>query len=91
MAILDDVRQALRIKHVALDNEIIDLINEAKADLALSGVDPTKINDDDPLIKRAIKTYAKANFGLENKDSEKYQASYDSLKTHLTLSGDYNV
>lgn len=83
---------ALRISHGALDTELSDLIESARYDLALSGVSSEKTKDDtDPLIKRAIITYCKANFGLENKDSEKYQRSYESLKNHLTLAGDYNV
>lgn len=86
---LEKVKLALRIKNNKFDDEIIDLIEEAKSDLKLSGV--AKIDDTDSLILRAIKTYCKANFGLANKDSEKYQKSYDSLKEHLSLSGDYNV
>ena len=49
------------------------------------------LNEEDPLIIQAIKTYCKANFGLDNKDSEKYQKSYDLLKQSLSLCGDYNV
>lgn len=86
---LEKVKLALRIKNNKFDDEIIDLIEEAKSDLKLSGV--AKIDDTDSLILRAIKTYCKANFGLANKDSEKYQKSYNSLKEHLSLSGDYNV
>lgn len=86
---LEKVKLALRIKNNKFDDEIIDLIEEAKSDLKLSGV--AKIDNTDSLILRAIKTYCKANFGLANKDSEKYQKSYDSLKEHLSLSGDYNV
>ena len=55
----------------------------------MSGI--TNIKEEDPLIRQAIKTYCKANFGLDNKDSEKYQSSYDMLKQHLSLCGDYNV
>jgi hypothetical protein len=47
--------------------------------------------DSDPLIKRAVILYSKANFGSGNADSEKYIASYTSLKTHLTLSQEYTV
>lgn len=86
---LEKVKLALRIKNNKFDDEISDLIEEAKSDLKLSGV--MKLDDTDPLIIRAIKTYSKANFGLANKDSEKYQKSYESLKEHLSLSGDYNV
>ena len=72
-----------------LDEEITDLIEACKIDLSLSGV--KRIKDTDPLIQQAIKLYCKANFGLDNKDSEKYQKSYDMLKISLSLCGDYNV
>ena len=65
-----------------------ELIESSKIDLKISGI--TNIKEDDPLVCQAIKTYCKANFGLDNKDSEKYQASYESLKQHLSLCGDYN-
>jgi len=86
---LESMKLALRIKSSAFDLEILDLINAAKLDLRLSGI--IKINEEDPLILQAVKIYCKANFGLDNKDSEKYQASYESLKQHLSLCGDYNV
>ena len=88
---LEDIKKALRISTTLLDDEIIDIIESAKADLKLSGVLENKITDIDPLIKRAVIIYAKASFGLDNKDSEKYQRSYDSLKNHLTLSIEYTV
>mgnify|MGYP002537828825 CR=1 FL=1 len=86
---LERVKLALRIKSDKLDDEIADLIEACKVDLSLSGV--RKIEDTDPLIQQAIKLYCKANFGLDNKDSEKYQKSYDMLKISLSLCGDYNV
>lgn len=87
--ILEKVKLALRIRSNAYDIDIYDLIESAKLDLSISGV--KKIDEADPLIAQAIKTYCKANFGLDNKDSEKYQKSYDMLKQHLSLCGDYNV
>ena len=86
---LEKVKLALRIKSNKLDEEITDLIEACKIDLSLSGV--KKIEDTDPLIQQAIKLYCKANFGLDNKDSEKYQKSYEMLKISLSLCGDYNV
>lgn len=86
---LEKIKQALRIKISSLDDEITDLIEACKIDLSLSGI--KKISEDDPLIQQAIKVYCKANFGLDNKDSEKYQKSYDSLKVSLALCGDYNT
>lgn len=87
---LNKVKLALRRsgKVTVLDEEILDLIEEAKLDLETSGV--VNINEEDPLIRKAIKTYCKANFGLENKDSEKYENSYESIKNKLALCGDYN-
>ncbi|KAA6447586.1 head-tail connector protein [Bacillus swezeyi] len=86
------VKRALRITHSLLDDEISDLIGAARQDLIQSGVSDLKAeSEDDPLIKRAIITYSKAHFGMANVDSEKYQKSYDMLKNHLALAGDYNV
>ncbi len=85
---LDRVRRAVRIKSKAFDSELIDLIEAAELDLSIAGV--KKIDDQDPLIKQAIVMYCKANFGLDNKDSEKYQAVYDNLKERLCLCSDYN-
>ena len=47
--------------------------------------------EDDPIIQRVIILYVKANFGLDNNDSEKYYKSYLLLKQSLSLCGDYNV
>nr|DAI19079.1 MAG TPA: head to tail adaptor [Caudoviricetes sp.] len=86
---LEKVKLVLRIKSNKLDGEIADLIKACKIDLSIGGV--RNINDDDPIIQRAIIVYCKANFGFDNKDSEKYQKSYDLLKQSLSLCGDYNV
>lgn len=90
MALLDDVKTTLRITNTAYDGEVTDLINAAKADLILSGVETEKVEDEtDTLIKRAISTYVKSNFGWGNLDSDKLQQSYERLKQHLALSTEY--
>jgi uncharacterized phage protein (predicted DNA packaging) len=90
MAMLDNVKVALRVSHTALDTEIIDLIAAARQDLILSGVLSAKANSDtDTLIKRAIVTYVKAHFGYDNPDFERLVSAYNSIKVHLTLAGDY--
>ncbi len=87
---LQDVKDALRESGDDLDTEILDLIDAAKADLILSGVHKDKVVDTDPLIKRAIIVYCKANFGYdEPKIAERFEQSYISLKHHLTLSSEY--
>lgn len=107
---LEDVKTVLRISNNAYDAEINDLIEAAKIDLKLSGVninktvtqtytpesteenpepDPVEIQVMDPLIKRAIIVYVKANFGWNNPDAEKLQQSFRMLETHLALSQEY--
>lgn len=85
---LEDVKNSLRLSGDDLDIEIQDLINSAKADLILSGVNSVKVIDTDPLIKRAVILYCKAHFGYDD-TSEKFEQSYISLKHHLTLSAEY--
>mgnify|MGYP001293293588 CR=1 FL=1 len=93
MALLDDVKLALRISSSAFNGEVTDLIAAARADLKLSGVLAAKADADAPdaLIKRAITTYAKANFGFDNPDADRLRESYNMLKAHLTLSQEYTV
>lgn len=86
---LEKVKNALRIRTTLVDEEINDLIEACKADLSISGVKVIDLQD--ILIQRSIIVYCKANFGLDNKDSEKYQKSYDLLKGHLALCSDYNT
>lgn len=83
-------RGYLRNKTSALDGEITDLINAARDDLVLGGVLVERTQDEtDPLIKRAISNYVKAEFGLDNDDSEKYRAAYVDLKKRLLFSDKY--
>jgi uncharacterized phage protein (predicted DNA packaging) len=86
----NSVMIALRISHSMFDTEIEDLISAARLDLIQSGISADKANlNNDALIKRAIITYCKAHF-LANKDeAERFQNSYDLLKTHLSLADDY--
>jgi len=95
MALLDDVKLALRISPgtTAYDGEVQDLIAAAKADLKRAGVDPAKVDaedeDLDPLIKRAIVVYCKVEFGWDNPDAERLARAYEHLVAALTLSQDY--
>lgn len=89
MAILDDVKLALRVSNAAFDGEITDIIAAAKIDLTEAGAANT--DDTDSLVKRAIILYAKANFGMANPDMEKYQKAYDRLKITMALTADYKT
>jgi uncharacterized phage protein (predicted DNA packaging) len=89
---LETIKDVLRVSGTDFDTEISDLISAARSDLILSGVLSAKANSDtDPLIKRAVSTYCKANFGWDNPESERFQFAYDLLKKHLCLSSEYTV
>lgn len=90
MAVLDDVKNVLRISGNDFDTELIDLIEAARNELKLAGVDSTLADStSDSLIKRAITVYCKAEFGFDNGEAERFRKSFDLIKQHLTLSTDY--
>lgn len=88
---IEEVRKyATRITSSALDNEIQMLIESCQMDLFLSGISEKKVlNSKDPMIKNAIFNYVRANFGLDNPDSEKYRDAYYSLRLKMVLSENY--
>lgn len=84
---LNRVKIALRVTHNKLDEELKDLIEVVKCDLSISGV--KKIDESDPLIYQAIKTYIKSEYESDAVKSEKFKMSYDMLKQHLALCMEY--
>jgi outer membrane cobalamin receptor len=97
LTILNDIKTTLRVSNTVYDGEISDLIEAAKTDLTNVNINVDKkvtvdsVEVIDPLLKRAIILYCKANFGLNNPDAERLQKSYESLKTHLSLSQEYII
>jgi len=88
---IEDVKLSLRITNSHFDHEIQNLIDAACLDLQQAGVSKSVIEQDetDPLIKRAVITYAKANFGYDNPEADRFNDAYIMLKQHLSLYGDY--
>lgn len=83
-------RLYVRLTSTAFDGEIVDLIRAAREDLVLAGVLPERTRDEeDPLIKRALASYVRAEFGLDNEDADQYRAAYQRLKVSLAMSSDY--
>ena len=81
MAVLDDVKLALRVTTNAFDSELLDLIIAAQNDLGVAGV--TETTTDDPLVKRAVVTYCRVHFGTPD-DYERMKRSYDEQKAQLS-------
>lgn len=85
MTLLEQVKLALRLTVDDYNNEIMDLIMAAQADLGVAGV---VINQgcSDPLIRRAIITYCKVHFlGLTDGEFYRLKASYDEQKAQLSM------
>jgi uncharacterized phage protein (predicted DNA packaging) len=87
---LEEVKSALRISNTAYDDEIQNLIDACKSDLETSGVAPSYFSEEDEedyraLIKQAIITYCKAQFGYDNQDATRLNESYELLKQKLAI------
>lgn len=93
MALLDDVKTACRVTSTAYDDELTDLINSALADMGITDINPGLLNvTPEPLIKRAVVTYCKMNFGeIEDGKYDRLKASYDEQKSQLLMSSAYNT
>lgn len=81
MSTLDKVKQALRIKTDAYNDELLDLVAAAEQDLGIAGVIiPQKSQE---IVLRAIITYCKMSFGLPE-DYDRLKRSYDEQKAQLS-------
>lgn len=88
MALLDKAKMAMRITTNAYDDEITDLIEAAKTDLGIAGVElPGTL---DPICERAIITYCRVQFGSPD-DHDRLKASYDEQKAQLATATGYTV
>ena len=80
------VKQTLGIVDTATakDDELVMLINACVNDMTRAGVNVDTTND---LVKRAILTYVKGNFGISNPiDKDKFMQSYQLCLAELSLS-----
>lgn len=85
---LDKVKLALRITTNAYNSELLGLIDAAKLDLGIAGVELPQTLD--AIVERAIITYCKVNFGSPD-DFERLKASYDEQKAQLSMATGYTV
>ena len=84
-SIVEKVKMARRIKTNAYDSEIRDLVEEALLDLNSIGIHG---DVQDPLIRRAVRTYCLLSFGQPENYSE-LKAAYDEQKAQLQMSSGY--
>lgn len=92
MALLDDVKVACRVTSTAFDTELNDLISSALLDLGIVDIQASLLVTENPtpLIKQAVITYCKMNFGFQSNDVyERLKGSYDEQKAQLLMSSEY--
>lgn len=83
---LEAVRLALRITTQAYDAELELLIDAALDDLGIAGVDSTLTSA--PLVRRAVITYCRMNFGSPA-DYQNLKTAYDEQKAQLQMATGY--
>ncbi|MDN6899571.1 head-tail connector protein [Oenococcus sicerae] len=92
-AFFDQVKKNLRVmsNDDGINQEIADLIESARNDLYVSQSITKDIASSvtNPLVKQAVVLYCKANFGLDNNDSEKYRAAYQDLADKLSVASQW--
>ena len=79
LTMTERVKLALRLKTDAFNSEIENLIDACKIDLNQAGI--FNVSEDDALVRNAIITYCKLNFGTPYEDSNMRKSYYANLKS----------
>lgn len=88
MTTLEKLKMSLRITTNAYDDELMDLMEQAIADIGITDVDVTGDAITKPLIQKAVFTYVRLNFGQPD-DYDRLKESYDEQKSQLLMSSGY--
>lgn len=86
------IKNNIRIKHTALDEDIADTIRAALNDLSVCGVvvpAAATPGEHDPLILNAIKLFCKVEYTDDSGKAAEFQRRYDALKACLMMSEKY--
>ena len=78
MALIDDVRTALRVTSDMTDVEIQMWIDAAKIDMLRCGVKEELVNEETmyPLVRSAIVCFVKGQYGYDNSEAPRFLDSY---------------
>ena len=86
------IKTNIRIKHAALDEDIVDTIEASLSDLDMCGVNvhiKTDSGEADPLILNAVRLFCKVEYTDDPGKAAEYQRRYDALKSCLMMSEKY--
>ena len=89
-ALIKAIKDSMRMSTASaiIEDDISGCIEACFKDLQLAGVE--KIDENDALIIRAVKLYARSEFNYNGK-AEQFRNSYDMQKMSLALDIDYNT
>lgn len=86
--LLMKIKNNIRISHDKLDEDVLDTIAIALADLHVCGVNaPTA--ESDPLILNAVRLYCKSEYADDPVKAAAYFERYNSLKACLMMAEGY--
>ena len=87
MTTLEKIKQALRISHSKLDEDIQADVDACLADLRVVGV--IHATEEDPLIYNAVKLYCRATNADDPTKGAEYMERYEKLKACLMMAEGY--
>ena len=91
MALIDDIKVALRVVSDDLDAEVDTLIDAALYDMRRAGVNPALLDKDDlenAFVRQAVTTWCKAHFGYDVSEAYRFEAAYDRILNALLNSAE---
>jgi hypothetical protein len=94
LALLDDIRTALRITADVYDGEVRMLIDSALYDMERVGVNPALLQADaegelaNAHVRTAVTCYCKANFGYDVDEADRFMDAYDRIVCGLLNSSE---
>ncbi len=85
---VEELRKRVGLSNASFDEELKEVELAAIEDLKMSGIHEGNIVASNPVVCQAITAYVRANF-RNNKQSDKYQKSYERLRYKMSVSSKY--
>ena len=85
---LEEFRKRVGLSNSSFDEELKEVELAAIEDLKMSGIHESNIVASNTVVCQAITAYVRANF-RNNKQSDKYQKSYERLRYKMSVSSKY--
>ena len=87
---VEELRKRVGLSNSSFDEELKEVELAAIEDLKMSGIHESNIVASNTVVCQAITAYVRANF-RNNKQSDKYQKSYERLRYKMSVSSKYKT